>query len=115
MLDNWLSKKQIWLLRGVAIIIFLIQVGAYLWSSYRATNICKLSQPHSQYCDLTVVRKLSGGLPTSSLLHLLTVGIAGRRGITCNGTSKACNGTSKCLIEVVISIVGLAYPVVVYR
>ncbi|MBC1294694.1 hypothetical protein GNF11_06755 [Nostoc sp. UCD122] len=60
MLDNWLSKKQIWLLRGVAIIIFLIQVGAYLWSSYRATNICKLSQPHSQYCDLTVVRKLSG-------------------------------------------------------
>ncbi|MEH2320655.1 WD40 repeat domain-containing protein [Nostoc sp.] len=60
MLDNWLSKKQICLLRGVAVLIFLAQIGAFVWGSYRAMNICKLSQPHSPYCDLTVVQTLTG-------------------------------------------------------
>lgn len=53
-------------------------------------------------------------LPASSLLHLLTLSMAGRTSTTSPRTIKACNGTDKCLIKRVRSGVGSeCRPVVV--
>jgi WD40 repeat protein len=60
MLEKWLTKKQILMLRGAIGMLLVGQIGAFVWVNYHDQNICKLSQPHSPYCDLTIAQTLTG-------------------------------------------------------